>query len=268
MIALVVLVAAVGVWAAVGPADRLRRLKPSAVRSHRPSRPWRWLGLISIGTALAGLIWPVAVAISLVGVVGSTIGWLVWGKLERRRALARMRQCLRVAEVMESMLALGHLPSVAIGFAAEECPLVVPVVAAVRLGGDPWEVLRALARLPGCAGLAWIGQAWQATQTSGAPLAEALGLIRATMEADADTATVVAGELAGPRATSQLLAILPLLGLAAAWALGVNLVDFFVSRIGSLCLLAGGCLACAGLIWSEVAARRAEPVWHGAGGQR
>lgn len=259
MIGLAVLMAALAGWVGVRPADPLGRLRPPSSRTGVVRQPWGWLGLACAGLVLAGVIWPGVVPVALVGLIGSTVGWLVAGQLERRRAADRRRQSLRVAEIMESMLALGHLPSAAIGFAAEECALVAPVAAAVQLGGNPWEVLRQLAGLPGGTGLAWIGQAWQASHISGGGLVEALGLVRATMESQADTAAVVTAELAGPRATSQLLAVLPLLGLAAAWALGVDLVHFFGSRLGGFCLLSGVGLACAGLIWSEMVARRAEP---------
>jgi len=268
MIALGVIAAVVAGWASVGRVDRLRRLNPPTAKSPPSVGRWRWAVVACAGAGVAGLVWPAVVPLAVAGMVAASLGWLIWGKVAARRATDHLRQCLRVAEIMESMLALGHLPGAAIGFAAEECPLVVPVAGAVRLGGDPWTVLRQLAESPGCAGLAWIGQAWQATERSGAGLAEALGLIRVTMAADADAATVVAGELAGPRATSQLLAVLPLLGLAAAWALGVDLVGFFGSRVGGWCLLAGVGLGCGGLVWSELVARQAEPIWRRGGGQR
>lgn len=85
--------------------------------------------------------------------------------------------------------------------------------------------------------------------------------VRASLEEAQNTASVVAGELAGPRATGQILAVLPLLGLGMAAGLGVNPFGFFSGGIGGrACLVAGVGFICAGVMWSEILARRAGSV--------
>ncbi len=164
----------------------------------------------------------------------------------------RTRDVVRVAQVMESLLALGHIPTSALTLTAQECPIVEPAMSAIGLGAEPGQVLVDMSRVPGQAGLSEIGHAWQVTQITGASMHAGLARVRLNLEEAADTAIVTAGELAGPRATGQLLAVLPLAGLGISAAIGSNPFGFLIGSLpGRVCLLVGVGLACAGLIWSE-----------------
>lgn len=87
----------------------------------------------------------------------------------------------------------------------------------------------------------------------------------ATLEAVADgmasddaVRTVVAGELAGPRATGKLMAVLPLVGLALGYALGGDPVRFLLGGLlGWCCLVGGALLAAVGVMWVEALASHA-----------
>jgi tight adherence protein B len=81
--------------------------------------------------------------------------------------------------------------------------------------------------------------------------------VRVNVEQEAATTALVAEELAGPRSTAQVLALLPFVGLGLSFALGSNPFDFLVGQaLGRVCLLLGVGLACLGVVWSELLARR------------
>jgi len=217
------------------------------------------------GVILGVLVRPLA-AVSAVAMIGCTAAWVITARRAQKRALRSTRVVLRAAQVVESLLALGHLPGQAVMMAAEECPLLEPVASAVRLGGDPWEVMRHLSRRPGQAGLAEVERAWRVSSVSGASMHESLERVRQNLEEAADTATVVAGELAASRATGQILALLPCIGLGLAFVIGSDPLGFLTGGLlGRGCLLAGVGLACVGVMWSEILARRASGL-DGTGG--
>jgi len=190
--------------------------------------------------------------------VGTTAAWVVVSHIADRRARRASMEVVRTAQVLESLLALGHIPSVALTLTAQECPVVAPAVAHLKMGGDPWEVMDDMARTRGFEGLGRIARVWRVSYVTGASMHEGLGVVRQSLEDAADTAVVVAGELAGPRATGRLLCLLPLVGLGMAVSLGANPLHFFTASWGGrLCLLIGAGLGCLGLVWSEHLASQA-----------
>ena len=70
----------------------------------------------------------------------------------------------------------------------------------------------------------------------------------------------MAAQLAGPRATAVLLALLPAFGLAMGNALGADPLAVLVGTpLGQGCLVLGLLLEAAGLLWTARITRRAEP---------
>ena len=70
----------------------------------------------------------------------------------------------------------------------------------------------------------------------------------------------MAAQLAGPRATAVLLALLPVFGLAMGNALGADPLAVLVGTpVGRGCLVLGLLLEVAGLLWTARITRRAEP---------
>ena len=258
MIGLAVVAGALAVWwlvPAVGPG--WRRLVPKARTARAKVNPWRicLVGCL-VGVVVGVLVKPVAI-VTAVAMVVATVAWVVGARLRNRRALKAMTEVVRAARTVESLLALGQIPPAAVALAAQDCPILDPVVAAVRVGGEPWDVLGHLASRPGQAGLGEIGRAWQVCERTGASMRLSLANVRANLEEAADTAGVVAGELSGPRATAQILAVLPFFGLGMVAAMGADPLGFLTSTvIGRGCLLSGVSLACLGVIWSEILARR------------
>jgi tight adherence protein B len=97
-------------------------------------------------------------------------------------------------------------------------------------------------------------------ERTGAPLGQALGAVADSVRRDREIEQVVVAELAGPRASGQVLGILPIVGLTAGVAMGGEPVQFFLTGLaGPLCLVLGTGLACAGVIWTDALVLRATP---------
>ena len=253
-----VLAAALAVWLFVpDPGPGMKRLVPKV--KNRVEIGWWKVVFIAdaVGMVIAVLAGPLAIVVVMC-LACTTVAWVVSARMGQRRAKKRRAEVVRVAQVLESLMGLGHLPVSALALAAEEYPVVAPAVAAQKMGGDPWEVLEQLSTVPGQEGLSQIGRAWKVCQVSGGSMHVTLEQVRASLEEASNTDSVVAGELAGPRATGQILAVLPLLGLGMAAGLGVSPFGFFFGGIGGrACLMTGVGFICAGVIWSEILARRA-----------
>ncbi len=98
----------------------------------------------------------------------------------------------------------------------------------------------------------------ETAEASGSPLAGVLDRVAAQLEADADAAAARAVALAGPRATAQVLSVLPLAGLGLGMLMGADPLGVLLSTpLGSLCLAVGGALTVAGRSWSARLVRSA-----------
>ncbi|MDR0284903.1 MAG: pilus assembly protein TadB [Propionibacteriaceae bacterium] len=258
MTGLAVLAAMLGVWLVVlGPGPGSQRLAARERRTRRVVSPWRVAALLASGACVVGVGIGWLALVGVGGLLGVTVGWVVATRLRGRRALKRTREVARAAQVFESLMALGHVPGTALALAAEECPVLAPARADQRMGGQPWEVLEHLAATPGSEGLAEIAHAWRVAQVSGASMRESLERVRRNLDEAADTAAIVAGELAGSRATGQLMALLPLVGLAMAAMIGADPFHFLTGGVlGRACLVGGIGLACSGVMWTEVIGTR------------
>jgi tight adherence protein B len=180
--------------------------------------------------------------------------------------LAAAREAARACRVVDSLLNQGHVPLRALIAVAQECPMLGPAAAAAQLGGDVVPMLRDLGAQPGAAGFLEVARAWEVTERTGAPLHGALSRVKASLAAQAELAAVTAQELAAPRATSQILAVLPAVGLGLGYLVGGDPVAFLTGTpAGRVCLMAGVGLACLGAVWSDVLAARAAALPSAAG---
>jgi len=180
--------------------------------------------------------------------------------LRTRMVSRRAADVARACDLIGSLVAIGHIPSVALLLAAEDCSVLEPVAAAHRVGAEVPAALRAAGSRAGGKGLVRLAQAWEVGERTGAPLGQALGAVAEAVRRDREIEQVVVSELAGPRASGQVLGLLPIVGLAAAVAMGAEPVQFFLTGIlGPVCLVLGTGLACAGVFWTEVMVSRATP---------
>ncbi|MCK7624166.1 type II secretion system F family protein [Streptomyces sp. RS10V-4] len=186
-----------------------------------------------------------------------------------RRAAAVIRFCGAVAGELRA----GRQPDRALVAAGapglgEAGPAVL---AAARYGGDVPGALRAAARTPGAEGLAAAAACWQVAVEGGAGLARGLERIAAGLAARRDQREELHAQLAGPRATALMLALLPAGGLLMGGALGADPLGVLLhTPAGWGCLLVGGLLEWGGVVWTAriVADASDEPAapGHGSGG--
>jgi tight adherence protein B len=258
----VILLAALAVFVAVAllagqsPADRVRRLTSltgTVVRSRR----WRWLvvpaslaGLVVSGGVLSGAA---GAAVCFAIGVPVVTGLLVWRRhTARRDSVANAAAAADACRLLAGLLRLGHVPSSALRVAAGECPVLAEVVAVQQVGGEVGPVLRRLGARPGSRGLAELGAAWEVAERTGASLSVTLDALAGRLAATGAVNDVVSAELAAPRATGRLLAVLPVAGLLLGYGMGGDPVAFLTgSAAGQVSLAVGVALGCAGVLWTE-----------------
>jgi tight adherence protein B len=254
-------------------ARRVARLCPG-VREHRTG-PWRdrarrlravlpvELLLVPLGGVAA---WATASPVPLLTAAGAFWPVLRWRR-RRRAAAERERRRAAVVELCAALageLRTGATPHQAVEMAVEGLPHgdaldATALLAAVRLGGSVDGALTLLAQSPGAEGARGAAACWRVTSASGAGLAEGLDRVAEGLRAERTLRDSVRAELAGPRSTAVLLALLPVFGLALGAALGANPFQVLLhTTSGLVCLGVGAVLEYAGLAWTARIARAAE----------
>ena len=269
---------------AAGVAVTLLLAPPASRALHRlrttPSRPRRSIGAvlpaalvaITCGAAVGAIVTVTAppADTSTTGTTGIAVGsavtlvvgtgqWLLvcW---QRRRAARRAAvDIAHGCQVLAGQLRIGLVPSQALRVAAEDCPALRDGWAMHRLGGDVVRAWTEAGHRPGHDGLVALARAWQVAEDSGAPMAELLERVSDALSRERRVRGVLESELAGPRATARLLALLPAVGVWLGVGLGGDPAGFLLHNgIGQICLVLAVALACTGLIWVE---RIADQTW-------
>jgi tight adherence protein B len=216
---------------------RLRRLS----RSRRDVRLNRWrrraggrAGVVGVA-ALAGLAAGVAgglVAAVVAGIYAALAGaaWLNW---RREGRIGRDRVAL-----------LDAIATLAADLRAGLSPAAALAEAQLSLQGGPDADShrdRSLRRLTA---------AWQLSEQLGAPLADLLDRVESDLRAADRTRSNVAAQTAGARATTWVLAALPVAGIGLGYAMGVDPTRSLLhTPFGAACVATALVLQCAGLAW-------------------
>ena len=174
--------------------------------------------------------------------------------------MARQRQA-----AAQFVLALGDelstgLPlETAVARAADGIPWLSHTARAAAMGGDIPQSLRLDATRHDLAVLASLSAAWQVAAGSGAGLAAAArNLGHAAVERER-TRRELASEMAGPRATARVLALLPAIGLLLGSGLGGSPWTWLTGTpLGLVVLAVGLGLEILGLAWVQWLVRRVE----------
>ncbi|MBN9631221.1 MAG: hypothetical protein J0I18_11490 [Actinobacteria bacterium] len=107
-------------------------------------------------------------------------------------------------------------------------------------------------------GAATVAAVWTVAEHSGAPLSPALRGAATALRDRAETARDVRTAIAGPRATARLMAWLPLVGVAMAYLIGVDVVGALVAGpLGWGVAVAGATLTATGRAWTARLVREA-----------
>ena len=92
----------------------------------------------------------------------------------------------------------------------------------------------------------------ETAEASGCPLAAVFDRLSSHLEAEADAAAARATALAGPKATTRILTVLPFGGLLLGTLIGAEPLEVLTGTLlGFICLIAGIGLALAGRLWSS-----------------
>ncbi|MEE4546707.1 type II secretion system F family protein [Streptomyces sp. V4-01] len=231
---------------------------------------WAGPGLFALAAgAVLGVVThsPVPVLAGLVAVP------LVGRMRERRAARAGAERAAAAVAALCATLAAelraGRPPHLALAEAvetagwpesAELAGAAGLLLSAARFGGDVPQALRSAGRRrEGLHGLAAVAACWQVAVDGGAGLAAALDRAAGALRAEADQRDDLRAQLAGPRSTAVLLALLPVFGLVLGSGLGADPSAVLLhTPAGLACLVAGGLLECAGLAWTGRIIRAAE----------
>jgi tight adherence protein B len=128
-------------------------------------------------------------------------------------------------------------------------PAAIPDAIAAVLPGDSRG-----RKNPGPALGAWSGLAttWSVAVTAGAPLAPTLRAYAALLRGYAEAERAARTALAGPRATSRLVLVLPVVAVAFGALLGQDTLGVLLGTpLGWGCLAVGGSLMLGGRAWSR-----------------
>jgi tight adherence protein B len=229
------------------PLFRLSPIPPQTAFLQKP--PWPIICGMLLGVPVAANSGPLfAIA---TGVPAAVVAWLIMGR-SGKKSTRRNAEVARACAALAGLLRMGHIPPAALEVVAKDEPVLALAAAASQVGGDIAQTMRLTALTQGYETLADVADAWQIAERTGASLSEILGAVSLRLEAQDKVKALVNAELSSTRATSKLLAALPLAGLGLGFALGGDPVQFLTSSIGGqLVLVAGVCLAAIGLVWVE-----------------
>jgi tight adherence protein B len=228
-------------------------------RSAKPSRA-RIAVAGTLGGLLAGAWLGPPVLLLLLGLL---LGSLVHKRVARARSRRARESGARTAaceacELMAAELRAGRTPSQALDAGAAVFAGLASAAVAATLGGDVPRALRTFSG-PGQEALRPLAAAWLVAERSGASLATLLDRTVATLRESQSVRDEVSAQLSAPRATSRVLAVLPLVGVGLGFGMDADPLGFLLGTpAGAACLAAGTALAVAGLLWVERLARSAE----------
>lgn len=264
MMAVALVCAGLSAWLWIAPADPVRRrLVPSPHQIPWYARAWvRQLVLLTgsfAGVALLGvLVGPAAAAVGLAVVIAAGAALRLIGLGRRTRAEHATRaEVANSCSVIANQVRVGRIPAEALSLAAADAPVLAVASRVQHSGGDVVAALLGRAVRPGCRGLQDLARAWQVGTRTGAPMADLLAQVATALRADQAVERTVASELAGPRATGRVMAVLPLCGIGLGYLLGGDPIGFLIAGpLGWACLVGGAVLAACGVLWIEWLARQ------------
>lgn len=223
----------------------------------RAGHEWWCLAVGALLALLGGSPLPVLAGALAVPLVGRHLAARGRKRAAERREEAVIGLCAGVAGELRA----GLLPDQALlrAGAAALGDEGSALLAAARFGGDVPGALRAAAALPGAGGLRGAAACWQVSADGGAGLAAGLDRVAGALRAEHDQRAELRAQLAGPRSTAVVLALLPVFGLVLGSAMGADPVRVLLhTPAGLLCLTVGGLLEWAGLAWVARLVRVAE----------
>jgi tight adherence protein B len=228
--------------------------RPLQVREPRPL-PWhRVVPLVAPAVALVPL-GPVAAVLALLASLQGLRSWRHRG-IAGQRATERSGAAEALA-VLSTELRAGRTPAIALAAAADVA--VGPLARCLRaaagsdaVGADPVQcLLRDVEDSAVPEVLRGLAACCQVCASTGSSLAAAVERLAESVRSGDVQRLAVETELAGPRATAGMLAVLPVAGIALAAGLGAHpLTVLLHTTAGMGCLAGGVALDALGLWWT------------------
>ena len=212
------------------------------------------VALLAVGVVLG----PVVAALSAAGAVAL----LRWRTRRRHERASRAERdgAVEACGALAAELRAGRSPAEALDAAAAVAagPFGVSLRSAAateRLGGDvAASLLAPVAGSPSAVApvLRALAACWAVCAGTGAGLASAVEHLADGLRADRAQRRALDAELASPRATAGLLAVLPAAGLLMAVGLGADPVHVLLhTPLGLVCLAVGLGLDALGVVWTS-----------------
>lgn len=230
-------------------------LRPVIGSAHSRSRQWRpslwWAG--AAGPVLLAVLGWHGRAVVLVGFGAASAAFALWLVRQRRAATQRRErqgQVVALCEGLAAELGAGLPPLTAVVRVVRDLPDLAELGSAVHVGGDVAGTLQHLADVPGWADLRLIAAAWKVAGRSGSGLGEVLGRTATVLTERQQVRRLVESELASTRATSLIMAALPVGTMLVGTSVGGDPLAFLTeSTAGLACLGVGLVLTGLGLTW-------------------
>ncbi len=241
---------------AVLPSSPRRRLTlAGAVRRRMP------LTLAGWTAGCAGIVVALLLSITIglaAAVVVTTTAIRYRRRQHSRRAVAEGQSLHSAMEVLLGELRVGAHPVKAFSVAADEtrgsvATALRAVAARARLGADVPAGLRSAGTSSSAPGY-WdrLAVFWQLAAEHGLAMSTMMRAAQSDMAERQRFSARVTSKLAGARATSTILAGLPVLGVLLGELIDAQPLRFLLgSQGGGWLLVAGTVLACGGLLWSD-----------------
>ncbi|MHA6798047.1 type II secretion system F family protein [Bounagaea algeriensis] len=212
-------------------------------------------GAAVLATALVlGGTWAAGTGGAVAALVAAGAGGHCYRVWERQRRRGHGWEDLAAGlRLFVAQLRAGAHPAGAAEGVAAESPgrtgaLFREIAMTARLGGDVSTVLAAAHRTGPRSSMA---RAWRLAERHGAGLAELLDAVRCDLENRAAFQHRVQADMAGPRATALVLAVLPVFGLALGEASGAGPLAVLRGTLwGQVLLVVGVALAGCGAVWT------------------
>jgi tight adherence protein B len=203
---------------------------------------------------LAFALGPVLAGLAVVGLVLAQRSLRL--RIARRTAAGERSRAVEACGTLAAELRAGRDPGQALAAAAEvaagpSAATLAAAAAAARLGGDVPAALMAAGDSAVEAVLRALAACWTVCAASGSGLAAAVERLEEGLRAEQAQRRAVDAELAGPRATAGLLAVLPAAGLLLAAGLGADPLHVLLATpLGLVCLVLGLGLDALGVLWT------------------
>lgn len=166
----------------------------------------------------------------------------------RRRAVQRMH-VVRALATLAAELEAGQPPREALRRAAGDPPVWPRALASLRFDGDVAAALEVDAEDRPV--LAHLAACWRVATDAGTGLAAAVARLAESARTAEDARVDLEGQLAGPRATARLLALLPVVGIGFGVLLGSDPIGWLLTDpLGRTCLGLGVLLTAVGALWT------------------